>query len=203
MRKIFITGTDTNIGKTYVAIRLLEKFNQQALQTIGLKPVATGCVNKQNEDAVLLQQHASIKLDYNLVNPFAFTPAVSPNIACNNLKVTEIYSALQEVFKIKADVCLIEGVGGWMAPLNKRETMADLVMQIEDIEIILVVGMRLGCLNHTLLTYNAIKNAKLPIAGWVANIIDPKMEAIQENISTLKNFINEPCLEVFEYEYNR
>ncbi len=202
MRKIFITGTDTNIGKTYVSTRLLQKFNQQGLKTIGLKPVATGCIDGYNQDALLLQHHASIKLDYQLVNPFAFTPPISPNIACAYLTVDRIISALDESFKVKADICLIEGIGGWLTPLNSYETMDDLVKQINDIEIIIVVGIRLGCLNHALLTLNAIKKTNLHVAGWIANIIDPKMEALEENINTLKLLIDKPCLEIFKYESN-
>lgn len=203
MRKIFITGTDTNIGKTYVSLKLLENFNQKGLKTIGLKPISTGCLNGKNEDALLLQKKASIKLSYKLVNPYSFTPAVSPNIASNNLNSNEIYLHLQEAFKLQADICLIEGVGGWLVPINSLETMEDLVQKIEDVEIILVVGIRLGCLNHALLTYQAIKFRKLNFAGWIANIIDPEMEALEENITTLKKFINEPCLEILNYENRR
>ena len=203
MRKIFITGTDTNIGKTYVTVKLLEKFNQQGLKTIGLKPVGTSHINSYNEDAIVLQQHASVKLDYSLVNPFNSSPAVSPNIAYDNLTATKVSSGLLEAFKIDADICLIEGVGGWFTPLNSRETMADVVKKMVDIEIILVVGVKLGCLNHSLLTYQAIKSDKLNLTGWVANIIDPEMEAIGKNIDTLKNYIKEECLEIFKYEYIR
>jgi dethiobiotin synthetase len=201
MRRIFITGTDTNIGKTFVSIKLLEKFNQQGFKTIGIKPVATGSIAGYNQDALLLQQYSSIKLDYNLINPFVFTPAVSPNIASLDLTVDKIYFALQETLTIPADVYLVEGIGGWFTPLNLKETMADLVKKIEGLEIILVVGIRLGCLNHALLTYNAIKNAKLSIVGWIANIIDPEMEAWNENIVTLKKYITEPCLEIYKYEH--
>lgn len=151
MRKIFITGTDTNIGKTYVTVKLLQQFNRQGLKTIGLKPVATGCINGQNEDALLLQQNASIQVDYSLINPFSFALAVSPNIACDNISIEKISYALQKAFKIQADIYLIEGIGGWFVPLNSKKTMADLVKTIEKIEIILVVGIRLGCLNHSLL----------------------------------------------------
>ena len=202
MRKIFITGTDTNIGKTYVSVKLLQEFNQLGLKTIGIKPVATGCINGYNEDALLLQQHSSIKLDYRLINPFAFEPPISPNIACTDLTVDKILHSLQEALNTKADIYIIEGVGGWFAPLNIKETMADLVKKIEDIEIILVVGIRLGCLNHALLTYQAIKNANLNIAGWIANIIDPSAQVIDENIDTLKAYITEPCLKVINYEHN-
>lgn len=201
MRKIFITGTDTNIGKTFISVKLLEKFNRQGLKTIGIKPVATGSIDGYNQDALLLQQYSSIKVDYKLINPFSFAPAVSPNIASLDLNVEKIWHLLQETLNISADVHLIEGIGGWFTPLNLEETMADLVKKIEDIEVILVVGMRLGCLNHALLTYNAIKNVKLSIAGWIANVIDPEMERLNENIATLKKYITEPCLEIYKYEH--
>jgi dethiobiotin synthetase len=202
MRKIFITGTDTNIGKTYVSVKLLQEFNQLGLKTIGIKPVATGCSNGYNEDALLLQQNSSVKLDYCLINPFSFEPPISPNIACADLTVDKIWNSLQEALNTKADIYIIEGAGGWFAPLNAKETMADLVKKFEDIEIILVVGIRLGCLNHALLTYQAIKNFNLNIAGWIANIIDPSAQAIDENIDTLKAYITEPCLKVINYEHN-
>jgi len=198
MRIYFITGTDTNIGKTYVTVKLLKKFNQQGFKTIALKPVATGCIDGYNEDALLLQKHSSVKLDYHLVNPFAFTPAISPNIASNNLSIEKIWQALQEPLKTKADICIIEGIGGWFAPINDTETMADLITKFGNIEIILVIGIRLGCLNHALLSYKAIKS----ISGWIANIIDPNMEAIDKNIETLRTHIKEPCLEIFNYDSN-
>jgi len=200
MSKYFIIGTDTNIGKTYTCIKLLKYFNKQGLKTIGIKPVATGCLNGLNDDALLLQQHSSIKLDYTLINPFAFTPAVSPNIACNDLTSNKIWNSLKNTLKTEADVYIIEGVGGFLAPISSKETMADLVIKFKDIEIILVVGIRLGCLNHTLLTYQAIISRNLKIKGWIANIIDPSMEAIDENISTIKNYIQEPCLKVIPYD---
>ena len=202
MRKFFITGTDTNIGKTYVSIQLLQEFNQQGLKTIGIKPVATDCINGYNADALLLQQHSSIKLDYSLINPFAFELPISPNIAALDLTVDKVWNSLQEALNTEADIYMIEGIGGWMTPLNHKETMADLVKKFEDIEIILVVGIRLGCLNHALLTYQAIKDANLPIAGWIANIIDPSSHAINENIATIKAYITESCLRVVNYEHN-
>lgn len=202
MRRIFITGTDTNIGKTYVSVKLLQEFKEHGLKTIGIKPVATSAINGHNQDALLLQQHSSIKLDYALINPFAFESPVSPNIATLDLTVDKVWASLQTVLNTKADIYIIEGVGGWLTPLNLLETMDDLVKKFEDIEIILVVGIRLGCLNHALLTYNAIKNANLNIAGWIANIIDPNCLAINENITTLKTYINAPCLRVIQHEYH-
>jgi len=200
--KIFITGTDTDVGKTYVSVKLLQEFNQLGYRTIGIKPLATGCVNGQNQDALLLMQNSSIKLPYCLINPFAFEPAISPNIAAQNLTVDKIWDSLQKALRTKVDVQIIEGVGGWMVPLNNKETMADLVKRFTDVKIILVVGIRLGCLNHSLLTYRAIKDDGLPIKGWIANIIDPHCQAISENIATLKEYIAEPCLQVIPHEHN-
>lgn len=202
MTIIFITGTDTDIGKTYVSIKMLKKFNLLGLKTIGIKPISTGCVNGYNQDALLLQQYSSVKLDYSLINPFAFERAVSPHIVSLDLTIDKLWNKLQETLKIQADIYLIEGVGGWFAPLNSKETMANLIQKFEMIEIILVVGIRLGCLNHSILTYEAIKK-KIKIKGWIANIIDPSMEAINENIDFLKEYIKEPCLEVIDYEYYR
>lgn len=202
MRKFFITGTDTDVGKTYISVKLLQEFNQHGLRTIGIKPVATGASNGYNEDALLLMKNSSIKLDYTLINPFSFEPPVSPNIANVNLTVDKILLSLQEALSSASDICLIEGVGGFMTPINNKETMADLAMKLKDIEIILVVGIRLGCLNHALLTYQAIKSIKLPIYGWIANIINPETQAISENIATLKSYISEPCLRIIQYECN-
>ena len=203
MRRIFITGTDTNIGKTYVSTKLLQQFNKLGLKTIGMKPVATGTINGFNEDAVLLQKYSSTKVDYSIINPFLSTIPVSPNIAFSYLDIKKIFKALQKSFAMDLDICLIEGVGGFMTPINHQETMADLVKKIKKIEIILVVGVRLGCLNHAILTYQSIKSHKLNIVGWIANIIDPSMDAIDENITTLKSYIKEPCLEIFQYEHCR
>lgn len=203
MRKIFITGTDTNIGKTYTCIKMLKNFNQQGLRTIGIKPVATGSINGRNEDALLLKKHSSVQLNYSLINPFTYKPAVSPNIADSYLTANKIWNALQETLKVPADIYIIEGVGGWLVPINLKETMSDLVQKFEIIEIILVVGIKLGCLNHAFLTYESIKAKGLSITGWVANVIDPKMEEIGKNISTLKAYIKEPCLEIIDYERYR
>lgn len=203
MRRIFITGTDTNIGKTYVSTKLLQQFNQAGLKTIGIKPVATGATNGYNEDAMLLQQYSSVKVDYSLINPFLSEIPVSPNIAFSDLDSNKIFKALKSTLALEVDICLIEGVGGFMTPINYKETMVDFVKKFKEIEIILVVGVRLGCLNHSILTYQSIKAHKLNIKGWIANIIDPSMEEIDANIATLKTYIREPCLEIFQYEYYR
>lgn len=199
---IFITGTDTNIGKTYVTTGLLQQLKQQSYATIGLKPLSSGCFfnpegELRNEDALALQQAASINLPYELVNPFIFEPPIAPHIAAAaaglKLTVAQLNEKIQPALNIAADFCLVEGVGGWRMPLNQEETMADFVKG-NNFPVILVVGMRLGCLNHSILTAQAIQNDKITLLGWVANCIDPQMEFVDENIDMLQKWIKAPLL---------
>lgn len=206
MRKIFIAGTDTNIGKTYIATGLLKKFNLQNYQTIGLKPVASGSIkvnNKiYNEDALILQKTASIFLDYEQVNPYAFEQAIAPHIAAsiNNLEiwVKDLSYKITPIFNFNADFLVIEGAGGWYMPLNYQETMADLVKNL-NLEVILVIGIKLGCLNHAILTFKAMESEGINIIGWVANCINPYMEYINDNIFTLRKILNKPCLGIVKF----
>jgi dethiobiotin synthetase len=202
----FITATDTEVGKTYVSSGLLLTANNRKLSTIGLKPVASGCQlsNGQlyNEDALLLQKSASIQLDYSLVNPLTFAPAIAPHIAAQStqtaLNVKRLQQHTYNTLCIPADITIIEGSGGWHAPLNQEETMADYAVSL-NCEIILVVGIRLGCINHAILTAQAIKNSGAVCAGWVANKIDPNMSYSDENIETLKNWLTTPLLATIEF----
>lgn len=201
--KLFVTGTDTEIGKTYIAVGLVHYFNQKGLSTIGLKPVASGCTFEGNRlinrDALKLQKAASVNLPYHMVNPFSFEPAIAPHIAAldgqTNLSINRLTNACVNAFETRADVAIIEGAGGWMTPLNEQETLADFVSHM-DFSVILVVGMRLGCLNHALLTYQSIKHSGCKVRGWVANCIEPNMEVFKDNLETLRNWINAPCLGV-------
>jgi dethiobiotin synthetase len=205
--KFFITGTDTDIGKTHVAVGILNTFKKQKYSTLGIKPLASGCHYKnghlQNADALLLQQASSIQLLYHQINPFAFEPAIAPHIAAEReareISVHELKQKTQYAIQYPADLCLIEGVGGWYMPLNEKETMADFIKATQ-LPVIIVIGIRLGCLNHALLTYKAILADQVPIAGWIANCVDPMMHARAENIAALKAWIKEPCLGVVEYE---
>lgn len=198
---IFITGTDTGVGKTYIATRLLKQYNDKGLKTIGLKPVASGCEltngKLYNDDARALQQAASVKLDYDLVNPFAFLPPIAPHLAAHATKTTLTVHTLIEKTKtalqIPADIRLVEGAGGWLLPLNDRETMADFVIR-QNFSVILVVGMRLGCLNHALLTANIMQATNVHCIGWIANCMDPSMPYLNENIETLKQQLWMPHL---------
>ena len=198
---LFITGTDTDVGKTVVACGFLAAANQQGLRTAAIKPVAAGCeVTEQgmtNSDALQLQAAASHKLSYQQINPVALEPAIAPHIAAAEAGVRMSASRLvgycRGVSLLPVDMVIIEGAGGWRVPINSRETLADVAQELE-CAVIVVVGMRLGCLNHALLTMEAIRRDGLQIAGWVANILDTEMPRLQENIDTLKQSINEPCL---------
>lgn len=199
---IFVTGTDTGIGKTTISVALLHSLNQQGFTTIGLKPIAAGSLflNEKywNEDALALQEAASIPLPYSAVNPFTLHEPLAPHIAAARQSTTLNVSDLvrhcrQTMASYPSNYVIIEGAGGWLVPLNDHETMADLAKAL-NASVILIVGMRLGCLNHSLLTYQAIQQAGVAMTGWIANKIDPTMQAIAENIVTLKQWIKAPCL---------
>jgi dethiobiotin synthetase len=198
----FITGTDTNVGKTLVATGLLAAARTRGLTTIGLKPVAAGCENTaeglRNADALLLQSVTSQPLMYEQINPIALEAAIAPHIAAQQEKRTLSADRLAGFCRSslnQAEFTLVEGAGGWRVPLNPRETMADLV-RILRLPVILVVGVRLGCINHALLTVDAIRYDGLQLAGWVANILDDTMPALAENIDALKQRIPAHCLGV-------
>lgn len=193
----FVTGTDTGVGKTFVSLQLLKHFAKQGLSTIALKPIASGCEPSPqglvNEDALALQNAASIQLPYAEVNPFAFLPPIAPHIAAKEaglrLSVAKLRATLTPILNTPADITLIEGAGGWLLPLNETETLADYVEAIHP-KIILVVKMQLGCLNHALLTAQDIKNRGLSLAGWVANTINEPMPYLADNIAFLSAWFN-------------
>ncbi len=191
------------MGKTEVAAGLLEAANQKGLRTGAIKPVAAGCENRgdgpQNDDAIKLQALANVALSYQQVNPVALDLPMAPHIAAQEqgkvLSANRLTGFCRGVSMLPMDFLVIEGAGGWRVPINKRETMADIPKQL-NAEVILVVGIRLGCINHALLTAQAIRQDGLKIAGWVANILDTEMLRIDENIDTLKHMLIEPCLGV-------
>ncbi|MCX7067069.1 MAG: dethiobiotin synthase [Methylococcales bacterium] len=200
----FITGTDTNVGKTWATLALMHTIKQQGKTVVGMKPVASGCTlhqgHLQNEDALLLQAHGSIQVDYELVNPYAYLQPVSPHIAgidnpVNLDKVLANFTSL----KALADIVLVEGVGGWYAPINDQQAVSDLA-QCLALPVILIVGIRLGCINHARLTYEAILASGLACAGWLALCNDPTMLKRDENIATLKKLLNTPLLGVLPYQ---
>ena len=199
----FITGTDTNVGKTWATIALMRYFKQQGKSVAGMKPVASGCFLQdgqlKNEDALQIQENASLKIDYDLINPYAYELSVSPHIAgINNpvelTKIVESFNVLKEL----AEIALVEGAGGWYAPLNDREDISDLAKSLA-LPVIIVVAIRLGCINHAKLTWQAIQHSGIPCAGWIAVCVDPDMPNREENIQTIKTALNMPLLGVLPY----
>lgn len=198
----FVTGTDTEIGKTYASSFLLKKYARLGWKTLGLKPIASGAVDGQSEDALALKAASSIDLPLDMVNPFCFAPPIAPHIAAREAGI-EISSqglleGLAPSLSITADLCLIEGAGGFCVPINETEMWEDVVRAF-DIPVILVVGMRLGCLNHAMLSERAIIGAGLTYKGWVANQLSPNMDSYQENLQTLKAKLHSPLLEEVPY----
>lgn len=201
-QRFFVTGTDTDVGKTLCTAALLHLAGTASKKSLGLKPLAAGCEETEqglrNSDALLLMEHSTEKLPYEQVNPVSLKEAIAPHIAATRLNkplsAARLSGFLRGVLMInRADLICIEGAGGWRLPLNPRETLADVAIEIKA-PVILVVGMKLGCINHALLTAEAIQRDGLKVAGWIANQIDPDMEAYQENIDTLKALIRAPCL---------
>ncbi|MCE3251452.1 MAG: bioD [Cellvibrio sp.] len=201
-KTFFIAGTDTDVGKTLIAAGLLIAAKSRGLTTAALKPLAAGCektdVGLRNADALLLQSVITEPLTYEQVNPIALEAAIAPHIAAQQEK--RILSADRIAGFCRgslnqADFTLIEGAGGWRVPLNPQETLAD-VVKILRVPVILVVGVRLGCINHALLTLEAIRNDGLQVAGWIANCIDANMPVLEENIASLAARIPAPCIGV-------
>jgi dethiobiotin synthetase len=209
----FITGTDTNAGKTWATIALMRYFKHKGKTVVGMKPVAAGCSfpcaawecqdgQLKNKDALLIQENASIQIDYGLINPYAYELPVSPHIAgiYNPVKLDEIVERFN-VLKELAEIVLVEGAGGWYAPLNDHEDISDLAKELA-LPIIIVVAIRLGCINHAKLTWQAIHYSGIPCAGWIAVCVDPDMLKPDENIGMIKTAFNVPLLGVLPYLAN-
>jgi dethiobiotin synthetase len=197
---LFVTGTDTGVGKTVVAVALLRAMAGRGLRAVGMKPVASGSVHTVaglvNEDVVALTQASSIEAPPELVNPYCFQPAIAPHLAAaaagaqiSLARIVDAYHALA----VGADCVVVEGAGGLMVPLNDRENFADLVSWLR-LPVVLVVGMRLGCLNHALLTAEVLRQRGLTMAGWVANRIDADMAEFDSNLETLADRIDAPLI---------
>ena len=203
----FITGTDTGVGKTRVACKLIRDYIAQGYKVIGMKPVAAGTelVNGAwvNDDVLKLEAASNVKAPRALVNPYSFNEAIAPHIAAEKAGVEIDIKVIQQAFKKladMADVVIVEGAGGFLVPLNDTETMADLAIAL-NIPIILVVGMKLGCINHTLLTIEAIGVRNLSLHGWVANKIVPDMPYCDENIAAITQKTQMNYLKNYAYEF--
>ena len=197
----FVTGTDTEVGKTTIAAGLLHAARLAGLSTAAAKPVASGCEitaeGLRNSDALALLGECTLPLRYEQVNPLAFEPAIAPHLAAREagveLTVTSLAEPVRQVLALQAQFSLVEGAGGWRVPLAGDETLSDLAIEL-GLPVILVVGVRLGCINHALLSAEAIERDGLRLAGWVANIVDPATSRLQENLATLNERLEAPCL---------
>lgn len=196
----FVTGTDTGVGKTVASVALMGGLRARGHSVAGMKPIASGCQptteGPRNADALQLQAAASVSVAYEAVNPFAFEPAIAPHVAAAERGVEVAVEPILEAFARLArrvDCVVVEGVGGWSVPINRRQTMADLARHL-GLPVVLVVGLRLGCLNHALLTRQAIGAAGLGCAGWIANQIDPAMARVDASVRALEQRLEAPLL---------
>jgi dethiobiotin synthetase len=199
-RGLFVTGTDTGVGKTEVAAGLLRAFAARGFATVGMKPVAAGCRRQGrvlvNADVTALQSAGNVRAPRGLVNPYAFRPPIAPHIAAEAVGVEidlRTILAGYRALATRADVVVVEGVGGFVVPLAPRLDTAELARRLR-LPVVLVVGMRLGCLNHALLTAEAVRARGLVLAGWVANRVAPSMRAYRSNVRALEDGLGAPLL---------
>ncbi|NOT10857.1 MAG: dethiobiotin synthase [Methylococcaceae bacterium] len=199
----FITGTDTDVGKTWVTLSLLHHFKNQGKTVVGMKPVASGCLIHNgrlvNDDALQIQAHASVAADYDLINPYAYAEPVSPHIAGrHNPVVLDKVSACFATLKEQAEIILVEGAGGWYSPISQDQDMADLAKRLA-LPIIVVVAIRLGCINHAKLTFQALQQSGVTCAGWVATYSEPDVAYCETILQTIKLACDAPLLGVLPY----
>ncbi len=204
-RAFFIAGTDTGVGKTHSACALLHATRQRGLSAVGMKPIAAGIeADGRNEDVVQLLAASSIQPAVALMNPYLYDPPIAPHLAAQEagrpIEIAQIQQAFAQLQGM-ADVVWVEGVGGFRAPLDDDHDAADLAVALA-LPVVLVVGMRLGCLSHALLTAEAIERRGLILAGWIANRIDPAMARFEANLATLQSRLNAPLLGVTPHGLN-
>ncbi len=202
----FITGTDTGVGKTLVASRWIRAMTQQGIRAVPMKPVAAGCdyseVGLRSEDALALIAASGRDLPYARVNRYALEPAIAPHIAAAERGIAIDLQLLAEDYqwlRQLGDLVCVEGAGGWRVPLGEQHTTADLVRSL-DLDVVLVVGMRLGCLNHAQLTAESIIADGCRLAGWVANFCDPEMARAEANLVYLQRHLPAPLLWTLSYD---
>jgi dethiobiotin synthetase len=203
-RGIFVTGTDTGVGKTVIACALVRALRRAGRRVGVMKPVASGSFwtakGLRNEDALALMEAAGLaeSTPYGEVNPYCFEPAISPHIAAKAANIEVDIDLIRRKFEglaVRADWMVVEGAGGWLAPLNERETMADLARGLS-LPALIVVGLKLGCLNHAQLTQRAVAAGGVPLAGWVASAVDPQMSHVTANLESLERVLGAPPLAV-------
>jgi dethiobiotin synthetase len=202
---IFVTGTDTGVGKTLVAVALVRALVQLGLRVAVMKPIASGARSTaeglRNDDATVLAAAANVDADYRTINPYCFIPPISPHIAAKEAGIAINLALIRDRFHALAalaDFVVVEGAGGWYAPISATHTMADLAQAL-DIPALLVIGLRLGCLNHALLTKREIEARGVAFAGWVANGVDAAFERRDENLASLESLLEQPPLAVLPF----
>ena len=197
----FITGTDTDVGKTVCTKALLQAASKQHKSTLAYKPISAGCeethLGLRNEDALILQQNSTLKVGYDEVNPIAYKQPIAPHIAAieneQSICLTLINQGLDFLQQQQAQFLFVEGAGGWHLPINNQQLFSEWVIE-RQLPVIVIIGLKLGCLNHALLTLKTIEQSGLTIAGWVANHLQHDMPYVEQNINTLKEFIDAPLL---------
>lgn len=208
----FVTGTDTNVGKTLISCLLLARASQQGHRCFAIKPISAGCTidadsdannTLRSEDAEQLKQYASVELMDELLAPIKLLEPTSPHIAAElageRLQASRVVGHVRAGLSTRASHILVEGAGGWRVPINGQEYLSDVARQLR-LPVILVVAIRLGCLNHALMTAELILRDGLPLAGWVANCVNEQETFVAEQIATLSKKINAPCLGVIPYQ---
>lgn len=206
MKGIFITGTDTGIGKTYFTLACIRAMQQAGMKTVAMKPVASGAEmidgRLRNDDALLIQHALQQDVAYELINPYVFAPPISPHLAAARagceIDLQHIHTCFQQLSKT-AEFSIVEGVGGWLAPLSNTLSVADMAGKL-GLPVVMVVGMRLGCLNHARLTAQAIAQSGVPLAGWVANCLDPVLAGIDEQIDYISQALGRGPLTILGWQ---
>ena len=208
-RGFFVTGTDTGVGKTVLSVGLVQALQKQGKIVAAMKPVASGCERAPsgwiNADALRLQEQSSLEQPYEQVNPYAFAPPIAPHLAAGFAGVSIQIPVIERVYRLladQADAVVVEGVGGWLVPINANQTMADVAVALE-LSVILVVGIRLGCLNHALLTAGAVQGAGLKLAGWVANRLEVDCLNQDHIVQSLSDRLGAPLLADVAYQPDR
>lgn len=203
---LFVTGTDTGVGKTVVSRLIVRSLAATGVRVAVMKPVAAGSFmtaqGLRNADALGLIADSNVVMPYETVNPYCLATPVSPHLAARTAGVSIELQRIRENYaklRAAADCVIVEGAGGWLAPLNDTQFIADLAAALE-LPVLLVVGLRLGCLNHALLTVAAIRQRRQRLAGWIANQIDPDFACMPENLATLRRHIGMPPLTTVAYD---
>lgn len=202
---LFITGTDTSAGKTVVAASLMRGFKNKGDSVVGMKPIASGAratpEGLRNDDALCLMREATTAIAYDTVNPYVFAPPVAPHVAAaatrTRIEFARIERALADCRRA-ADIVVVEGVGGWMVPLGEERWLSDLVRALA-LPVVMVVGLRLGCINHAMLTAQSITNDGLPLLGWVANAVAREYMEAEATLGFLRAHIDAPLLGILPW----